>query len=219
MLKALHYSGDVPFDQLFIPAIYHEIYYDGIYMDVVNVLDKTKTDPVIVDVGANIGIVTQYLRKHAKKVYSIEPSREHFEALQKNKEFNGWDNVEVFKCAIADKDGEMELRLNNGNRTSHSLMFPARDGEVVEKVPTKTFMTFFKENNITHVDFMKIDIEGEEEKLFRTDDFAEATKIIDNMLVEFHFPNFPELVNRLIDLGYEARRYPCSAIVIDFNKR
>lgn len=218
MLKALHYSGDVPFDQLFIPAIYHEIYYDGIYMDVVNVLDKTKTDPVIVDVGANIGIVTQYLREHAKKLYAIEPSREHFEALKKNKEYNGWDNVEVFKCAIADKDGEMDLRLYNGNRTSHSLVFQAQPGEEVEKVPTKTFMTFFKENNITHVDFMKFDVEGAEELILLSEDFAEASKIIDNILIEFHFPDFPKHVNHLIELGYQARRYPCSAIVIDFNK-
>lgn len=218
MLKALHYSGDVPFDQLFIPAIYHEIYYDGIYMDVVNVLDKTKTDPVIVDVGANIGIVTQYLRDYAKKVYAIEPSKEHFEALKKNKEFNGWDNVEVFKCAIADKDGEMELRLNNGNRTSHSLMFPPKEGEATEMVPTKTFGTFFKENNIKHVDFMKFDVEGAEELILLSEDFKEASKIIDNILIEFHFPDFTKHVNHLIELGYQARRYPCSAIVIDFNK-
>src|SRR3990167_4735775 len=106
MLKALFYPGDVPFDSLFIPAIFHEIHYDAIYLDVVTVLDKEKKDPVIVDVGANIGITVQYFREHAKKVYAIEPSTEHFEALSKNKEFNHWDNVELFKYAIADRDGE-----------------------------------------------------------------------------------------------------------------
>lgn len=218
MLKALHYPADVPFDSLFIPAIYHEIYYDGIYADVVNLMDKEKKDPVVVDVGANIGIVTQYLREHAGKVYSIEPSTEHFEALKANKEFNKWDNVEVFKCAIADKDGEMELRLNAGNRTSHSVMFPARDGDAKESVPTKKMMTFFKENNITHVDFMKFDTEGAEDIILPSADFEEASKMIDNILIEFHFPNFPEHINRLINLGYKARRYPCSAVVVDFNK-
>lgn len=218
MLNALFYPGDVPFDLLFIPAIYHEIHYDGIYHDVVNVLDKQKKDPVIVDVGANIGIVTQYLRSHAKKLYAIEPSTEHFEALKKNKEFNKWDNVEVFKFAVADKDGEMELRLCDVNRTSHSLVFPAKDKELVEKVPTKKLTTFFEENNIKHVDFMKFDVEGAEDLILPSPDFMEASKIIDNILIEFHFPNFPEHVNRLINLGYKARRYTCSAIVIDFNK-
>lgn len=218
-LKALYYPGNVPFDSLFIPAIYHEIYYDGIYMDIVNVLDKQKKDPVIVDVGANIGIVTQFLRDHAKKVYSIEPASEHFEALKKNKEHNGWDNVEVFKCAISDKNGEAQLRLFSPNRTSHSIVFKGENDKEFETVPTKTLNTFFKENKIKHVDFMKLDVEGAEEMIMRTKDFAEACKIIDVMEVEFHYQNYPELINIMIELGYEARRYPCSAIVVAFNKK
>lgn len=218
MLKGLFYPGDVPFDSLFIPAIYHEIYYDGIYTDVMNVLDKEKKDPVIVDVGANIGVTVQHFREHAAKVYAIEPSTEHFEALKKNKEFNHWDNVEVFKCAIADKDGEMELRLNNVNRTSHSLMFKSQPDEKSEKVPTKRLTSFFKENDITHVDFMKFDVEGAEELILPSDDFTEASKIISNIEIEFHFQDFTKHVNHLIELGYQARRYQCSAIVVDFNK-
>lgn len=216
-LKALFYP-DVPFDSLFIPYIYQEIYFDGVYMDVVNNLDQNVKDPVIVDVGANIGVVTQYLRDHASKVYAIEPASEHFEALKKNKEHNGWDNVEVFNCAIADKDGEAELRLFSPNRTSHSILFKAQPGEKSETVPTKTFTTFFKENNIDHVDFMKFDVEGAEELILLSEDFAEASKKIDAIEVEFHFPDFTKHVNHLISLGYTARRYQCSAIVILFTK-
>jgi FkbM family methyltransferase len=219
MLKALHYPGNVPFDSLFIPAIYHEIYYDGIYMDIVNVLDKERTDPVVVDVGANIGIVTQYLREHAKKVYAIEPSTEHFEALEKNKEFNKWDNVELFKFAISDTDGETNLRLFGKNRTSHSIYFsPQNPDDSLEKVSTKKLTTFFKENKIDHVDFMKFDVEGAEELILPTPDFEEASKIIDVIMIEFHQANYPEHINRLIKLGYQARRYPCSAVVVAFNK-
>lgn len=219
MLKALHYPGNVPFDALFIPAIYHEIYYDGIYMDVVNVLDKHKTDPIVVDVGANIGIVTQYLRDHAKKVYSIEPATEHFEALSKNKEFNGWDNVEIFNYAISDKDGEARLKFYEPNHTSHSLVYHINiDEKFSEMVKTRKLTTFFEEAGITHVDFMKFDVEGAEDLILPSEDFKEASKIIDNILIEFHFPTFPEHVNRLIQLGYQAKRYPCSAVVFDFNK-
>jgi len=217
MLKALFYSGDVPFDHLFIPAIYHEIYYDSIYLDIMNVLDKTKEDCVIVDVGANIGITVQHFREHAKRVLAVEPSTEHFEALSKNKEFNKWDNVDLVKCAISEKDGEATLNLHKNNRTSHSLAY-ARGTSGSEVVKTKTLMTLFKENNIDHVDFMKFDVEGAEEAILPSKDFAEASKIIDNVMIEFHFPNFPEHVNRLIKLGYSARRYPCSAVIVDFNK-
>lgn len=220
MLKALYYPGDVPFESLFIPAIYHEIYYDGVYMDIINVLDKTKTDPIIVDVGGNIGITTQHFREHAKKVYTIEPSQENFEALKANKENNGWDNVEIFKFAVSNEDGEATINRNRNNHTMNSIVAVYNDqvkGDS-ETVPTKKLTTFFKENNITHVDFMKFDIEGGEELVLPSEDFEEASKIIDNIEIEFHFPDWQKHVNHLIDLGYTARRYNCGAIVVDFNK-
>lgn len=219
MLKALFYPGDVPFDSLFIPAIYHEIYYDSIYLDIMNVLDKEKKDPIVVDVGSNIGITVQHFREHAKKVYAIEPATEHFEALSKNKEFNHWDNVELFKLAIAEDNGKADLKFYQNNRTSHSLVYSSNvsPGDH-EEVETMTVNTFLDANKIKHVDFMKMDIEGAEDKVLRSKDFAEASKIIDNIMLEFHYPNFPELINIMIELGYNARRYPCSAIVVDFAK-
>lgn len=218
MLKALYYPGDQPFDSLFIPAIYHEIYYDGIYMDIMNVLDRTKKDPVIVDVGSNIGVTVQHFKDHAKKVYAIEPGKANFEALKANVEKNGWDNVEIFNIAISNEDGEAELRIYSPNTTSNSIVFKPNPGEKVEKVPTKKFTTFFKENGITHVDFCKADIEGAEQLLIPSDDFAEACKIVDCWIFEFHFDNYPDLVNRMIKLGYTARKYDCGAIVICFTK-
>jgi FkbM family methyltransferase len=220
MLKALYYPGDVPFDSLFIPAIYHEIYYDGVYMDVLNDIDHNKKDPIIVDVGSNIGITVQYFRDHAKKVYAIEPASENFEALKANKENNGWDNVEIFNFAISNEDGETTLRRNKNNLTMNSIAvdYNERVSGKEEIVKTKTFATFFKENNITHVDFMKFDVEGAEELILPTKDFEEASKIIDNIEIEFHFPDFTKHVNHLIELGYTARRYNCNAVVVDFNK-
>lgn len=222
-LGALFYPKGTPeqpieFDQLFIPYIYNEIYFDGIYMDVVNQLKHTKKkeDVVIVDVGANIGVVTQHLREYGT-VHCIEPSKEHFEALKMNKEYNHWDNVHLYNYAIADTDGEMQMHHNADNLTCNSLIMGFKN-ESKDMVQTRTFKTFFKEAGITHVDFMKFDTEGGEELIFPTKDFEEATKIIDNIEVEFHLPDFTKHVNHLIKLGYQARRYNCSAIVIDFAK-
>ena len=218
MLNALFYPGDVPFDKLFIPAIYHEIYYDSVYLDVINVLDKEKKDPIIVDLGANIGITVHYFRDHAKKVYAVEPTTENFEALKQNKEFNHWDNVEIFKLAISSQDGEGEMRIYSKNHTSNSLVFRSSEDNEFEKDKTQNLTTFLTENEIKHVDFMKMDIEGSEKALLMSPDFEGASKMIDNVIVEFHFQDFPEQVNRMIELGYKARRYPCSAVVVDFAK-
>lgn len=208
-LKALFYP-DVPFNSLFIPYIYKEIYLDGIYIDVLN----GKKDMVILDVGSNIGITVQHFKDYAKKVYAVEPAPEHFEALMKNKEFNNWDNVEVFNLAFADKDGEMELNLAKENRTSHSLVLQYSGGSV--KVKTIAFDTFMEENKIDIIDFCKFDVEGSEDMILRSEGFKKVYKKIKAIEIEFHFDTWPNLADYLVSLGYHARRYNTSAIVLLF---
>lgn len=211
-LKALFYP-DVPFDSLFIPYIYKEIYLEGVYVDMFN----TRKDMVVLDIGANIGIVTQYMRDYCKKVYAVEPSTEHFEALSKNIEFNKWTNVVPIKAAIAEKNGEMELSLNKWNRTCHSLNVIAKGGRK-EKVRVMDFETLLKENKIDHVDFCKFDVEGYEEPILTGESFRRCFDRIDKIMVEFHFPTFPKIVEHMIKIGYKAKRYDSSAVIILFYK-
>ena len=200
----------IPFDTLFLPYIWKEIYFDSLYVDIVN----GKKDMVIIDVGSQIGLTVQYFRDYAKKVYAVEPSSESFEALAKNKEFNHWDNVEIFKYAIADKNGEMILNTLTSNRTCHSLINDYKQGG--EKVKTIKMDTFFEENKIEKCDFMKFDVEGAEDMILRSEGFRKVKDKIDAIEVEFHYPTWPDLVKYMIGLGYTARRYDSSAIVILF---
>ncbi len=202
----------IPFDSLYIPYIYKEIYFDGVYSDVLN----QKRDMVIMDVGANCGVVTSHMRDYAKKIYAIEPSPEHFEALAKNKEFNEWDNVEVFNVALADKDGEMVLHTLESNRTCHSLINDY--GQEGHKVKTKGFDTFMDENGIDKVDFVKFDTEGAEDLILRSEGFKKVAERVKAIEVEFHYPSWTELVNYMISLGFQARRYDCSAVIVLFTR-
>jgi len=217
MLGALYYpkgtvENPISFDSLFIPYIYKEIYLEGVYVDIFN----TRKDMVVLDIGANIGVVTQYMREYAKKIVAVEPSTEHYEALVKNKEFNGWDNVVTVNAAIAEKNGEMTLNLNTGNRTCHSLNLNYNQGG--EKVKVMDFETLFKENDIDHVDFIKMDVEGYEEPILMGESFAKVAPKIDAIMLEFHFPDFPKLIDHMIKLGFKARRYDSSAIIVLFSK-
>ena len=211
MLKALFYP-DVPFDTLFIPYIYKEIYFDGVYIDVLN----GRKDMVIMDVGANIGVTVQHFKDHAKKVYAIEPSPEHFEALKKNVEFNKWDNVELFNLALADKDGEMTLNQNDKNRTCNSIVLDY--GGTGVKVKTMAFDTFFEKNKIEKVDFCKFDVEGAEDLILRSEGFKKVCEKIKAIEIEFHFSTWPLLAQYLESLGYTARRYNTDAIIILFSR-
>ena len=206
-------NGDpIPFDSLFLPYIWKEIYFEGVYTDILN----GKKDMTIIDVGANVGLTVNHFKDFAKKVYAVEPDPMHFTALAKNKEFNHWDNVELFNIALADKDGEMKLSQNKSNQTCNSITNNYGD----EGIPVKTMAmdTFFKVNNIEHVDFMKFDPEGAEELILYSDGFRKVVDKIDTIECEFHHPTWPEIVKFLQGLGYKARRYDSSAIIVLFFK-
>ena len=206
-------GNKISFDNLFIPFIYKEIYLEGVYVDLMN----NKQDLTILDIGANIGITVQYFREYAKKIYALEPSSEHFAALKKNKEFNNWDNVEIFDVALSDKDGEAMLSYNIANRTCNSITNDYGQGS--EKVKTVAFDTFFKENKIDKIDFCKFDVEGAEDIILRSESFKKVADKISAIEVEFHHPNYPDLVKYMMEeFGFEARRYPSSAIIVLFSK-
>ncbi len=216
MLKALFYPN-VNFESLCIPHIYREIYLDRVYKDIF----INQKDMIVIDVGANIGIVTQYMRDFAQKVYAIEPATDNFEALLKNKEFNNWDNVELFKLAISDKNGEADLHLFNTNRTGHSLT-NTWEGLIkepaTEKVKTITIDTFFTENKIELVDFIKFDVEGAEDLILRSEGFKKVVDKIKAIEIEFHKQNWLDLLNYLISFGFKTKRCDCSYNVFLFRK-
>lgn len=205
----------IPFESLYIPYIYAEIYFDGVYIDILN----QRKNMVIVDVGANIGVTVQHFVPHAKKIYAIEPSKEHYQALMANKVYNHWNNVETFNVAVADKDGEMDFSVNNGNRTMDALVTKERPAAgKVSKVKTVSLDTFFRENKIGQVDFMKFDVEGAEDMILRGEGFRKVADKVNSILVEFHHPGWEDLAQYLTDMGYKARRYKCNAIVLLFTK-
>ena len=212
------FGHEINFDSLFIPYIYKEIYLEGVYIDILN----QRKDMVILDVGANLGLTVSYFRPHAKKIYAIEPSPEHFTALKKNKEFNGWDNVEIFQVALADKNGEMEFHTSHKNRTTNQLVLgtdnPAWYNTEKFKVKTMAIDTFFEENKIEHVDFVKMDPEGAEDLIMRSDGFKKIVNKIDAIIVEFHDQSWMELVNYITQFGFKGRQYESSAKIVLFTR-
>ena len=205
------FHPDVPFDSLYISSIYKEIYSEKVYADIFN-----QNYDTVIDIGANIGIVTQYMREYAKKVYAIEPASEHFEALWKNKEFYNWDNVEIFKIAIADRDGEMKLSKCNENRTMHSIMTDYHQGW--ELVKTMAMDTFFYKNNIDNVDFMKFDVEGAEDLILRSKGFKKVVSKIKAIEIEFHLPFGKELIEYMVGFGYKAKKILADATIVLFTR-
>ena len=75
-------------------------------------------ESVVLDLGGNVGLFSLYLKDKCKKIYSIEPTKSHFEILEI---FSKNTNINPVNCAIAASTGQVELFKCTNNTTSNGL--------------------------------------------------------------------------------------------------
>lgn len=191
-----------------------EIYKDRVYEPYL----RGKRDLTILDVGA-MGYTSYYFADFAKVVYAFEPNQESYDTLVEMLEFNknkGWQgNVIPLKMGISNTDGEATLYHTPGNKTMTSFN-PSQgfsDGST-EVVKTTRLDTFLKENNIEHVDFMKLDVEGTEDEILCGEGFQLAAPKIDMIIAEFHVwtkRNLNQVKDAMRQAGYTIEQIPNDA--------
>lgn len=173
---------NTPVDSIYIGHQVSEIFKDGVY----NRYMVGKPDQTILDVGGNIGLASYYFSQYAKVVHTFEPATEHFAVLKHQIEFNKLTNVIPHQLAVSNTDGEADFFLAQ-NKTMHSLNpAPGFNTGAKEKVKTIRLDTFLAQEKIDHVDFMKLDVEGEEANIICGDGFQEAASKIDIVFIEIH---------------------------------
>lgn len=177
--KGFFWKGDI--DNYFPGHQFEEIFKSRIYAPYL----EDKKDPIVIDIGANIGIFTLYASKYAKKVYSVEPSQEHFDCLIHMIEFNKLENVTPLKFAIANSEGKMTFN-HPVNKTMYSLLHTGVSEVGSEEVDVITIETLFKQNSIEHVDLLKMDTEGSEFEILGGEAFKKVSLLIDVIVLESH---------------------------------
>lgn len=197
-MKGIFYKD---FSTSYIPNILKEIYLEKLYEPYL----QGKEALTIVDCGANIGLTAQYFAPFAKQLYAIEPAKQHIEVLKHMLEFNKIDNVTVVERALYKEDGEMTF-YHNTNSTMFSLSQAVENKpEDKEVVKTISLPSLFKEYNIDHVDFMKLDVEGAEQEIIGSSSFDEVASKIDLIIGEHHTwtgRNPQQLRTAFIDRGF-----------------
>ena len=172
---------------------------DEIYGGIFNI--HSREDMVVVDIGANVGLFTLFMYPVCSKIYSVEPTPNHLNLLRNMKDTYNLDKCEVMPLAISNANGKIKFNTNSGNSTMNSLIGPntynretltphqldsmsGYDGSV--EVDTMSLNSFLEHNNINHVDFMKLDIEGGEQQVIYAEDFSNAASKIKSMYIEIH---------------------------------
>lgn len=206
--QAIFWNGDI--DNYFLGHQFEEMFKARIY----DQFFKGKSDLVVMDIGANIGLFTYYASRYAKEIHSVEPSKDHLSCLAQMIEFNGLSSkVVIHPYAVSSKDGMAEFH-HADNKTMYSLSGAINNTNQSELVITKRLDTIFNDNKIEHIDFLKLDTEGAEYEILGSDSFANVAHKIDALVVESHswanrHPH--QLVESLELRGFEVKRIPNDA--------
>lgn len=137
---------------------------------------------VFVDIGANAGTYSLFVGKRAGttgRVLAIEPHPVVRARLQANLALNGLSNVAIAPVALSDHEGEITLHMdgqNLGSTSVHADWVPGKNGGGI-RVPVTTLEALLAKHGVTHVDAIKIDIEGAEDQAL-TPFFANAPETL-----------------------------------------
>lgn len=126
------------------------------------------SNPTIIEAGAQFGEDTAWMSQFwpGGAIYAFEPSPESYPALENIAK--GRANVSVFQLALSDSRGELPFYLAGG---ASSLLRPQNsfnedyfhsDLDHPIMVQTITLDEWMQENGISQVDFMWLDMEGNE---------------------------------------------------------
>lgn len=115
------------------------------------------------DVGANIGNHALLIAKFSKKVIAFEPVKFVFDVLHSNVKRNSANNLIAVNLGLSNTQAQQTIYIpNNGNLGTSSIETKADDSEQfnIETVAGDDYLA--KNYDGSHVDFIKIDVEGHE---------------------------------------------------------
>ena len=131
------------------------------------------SNPVIFDIGSNIGTYTTWIAKWSMdkggKVYCFEPQREIFQILCGNMAINNIDNVYAHWMGLGKEEKYIDLPAVDYHAPESSFGAFSLDGvdrhrynnlQKMQRVKISTLDKFVEEWNIEKIDFIKIDAEG-----------------------------------------------------------
>ena len=155
---------------------------------------------IVVDLGANIGVFSRLAlaEKKASKVIAIEPHLINFNCLILNNGMN--KNFSAYPFAISDNVGSILMPIGNAETEWHFTMANMDTKFPSSMIPCLTYSmdSLFESKIFEHIDFLKVDIEGAEVKMFEGLSDENLNKIA-KIVIEYHYPleSIRMLKNRL----------------------
>jgi len=129
---------------------------------------KDVTEPVIFDIGANIGTFTTWMARAFPngKIHSFEPQRAVFQMLSGNAAINNLYNVYTYNMGLGRENKKVEFQEPNYFQKNDFGTFSLVEDIITDKTENKivvqinTLDWFVDYYNIPKIHLLKIDVEG-----------------------------------------------------------
>lgn len=135
-------------------------------------VELSKTSTTIFDIGAYSGIyslASASLNKNAT-VYAFEPMKHNYELFVRNLQINNYKNVHPIMKACSNYNGKAKVYVHENTTlttsvtVNKSLLSPLSIQEEIE-IDVITISDFFKDNGISSMDLIKMDVETHEQEV------------------------------------------------------
>ena len=156
--------------------------------------EKKSKKFTVVNLGANVGAFEVVYSRYVDKIVAVEPSSVCIRLAKENLNQRGINNVDFFNYAVTDVTGNIvPLYKVYSNGISESKDFTTTKfdtelskkngyqgslGEIEENCNSIAFKDILKLANVTHIDFLKVDIEGGEYLALMNQDLGMVTGLV-----------------------------------------
>lgn len=160
-------SSDVPvFNQVFFYKEYQAV------VDEIMKRNEQGTIRFIIDAGANVGFTSIYFAKcfPDARIISIEPEESNYRMMLENFKLNDLPSITPLKQALWSKSTDLEIDRGFRDHREWAVAVKPANDSTSERVQGVTLPELCKNNYISKIDILKIDIEGAERFLFDSEE-------------------------------------------------
>jgi FkbM family methyltransferase len=162
-----------------------------IFVDLQYYFRASRTDPVIVDGGSNIGMSVLFFKAlyPAARVLAFEPAARAHSLLTRNVEANGLRDVEVHRVALGRENAEVAFYEDPDDPATFRMSTRSeRIPGIASPVPGRRLSDFLS----AEVDLLKLDVEGAEDGVLEELSDSGALSGVAQLVVEYHHQLDPE---------------------------
>jgi FkbM family methyltransferase len=166
-----------------------------------------KFNPLFLDIGAGQAESINRFKKILPNsiIHSFEPVKERIKIIEDwLKTFPYNNNITLNHCAMGDKIEEKTFYVNGKTKASSFLKLNEKNTEdrlkQEIKINVNTVDNYVRQNNIKHIDYLKIDTQGYEEEVLKGSIETLKSGIVNYIEVEIILSDYYEKTTNFYDM-------------------